>query len=185
MNNIQQLTEKQLNVALYSTQLLLLVLCFALAFLLDISLLTIMENSSISIGMVWASISVGLVIVVVDIIGMIRYPTIYDDGGINQTLFATKSYLHIFVLTLFIAISEELFFRGVLQSYFGLIPVSLFFALIHFRYLKNWYLVLNVLIVSFLLGYSYELTESLFVPITIHFVIDFLLACWIRLKGRK
>lgn len=81
-----------------------------------------------------------------------------------------------------IAFSEELLFRGVIQTHFGLFVASTVFALLHVRYLEKLFLFAMVVLLSFFLGYIYELTNSLWVTIFAHFLIDFVLAVDIRLN---
>lgn len=92
----------------------------------------------------------------------------YDDEGINEKLFRERSYPHIVILTLFIAFAEEILFRGVIQTHFGLWAASIIFAILHFRYLKM-AAVCNGGVHQLLLGLSFERTGNLFVPVTAHF----------------
>ncbi|WP_313888844.1 CPBP family intramembrane glutamic endopeptidase [Peribacillus sp. TH24] len=108
-----------------------------------------------------------------------------DDGGINERIFSSLSYPMIFVVALVVAISEELLFRGVLQTHLGLLWTSIIFAAVHYRYLFNWFLFLNVLVLSFFIGFLFEWTNNLLVTITAHFLIDFILGVLIRRKQAK
>lgn len=125
----------------------------------------------------------GLIIVIIDII-LIRFVPyrFFDDGGINQKMFQNRSISDIFILTLMIAVSEELLFRGVIQTTFGYLIASVIFALVHFRYLTKPILLLSVLLISFYIGYLFEITGNLLVVITAHFIVDFLLALIIRFR---
>src|SRR5699024_1470971 len=59
----------------------------------------------------------GVIIVGIDAILMYFLPErYYDDGGINKRIFANRSIFSISKLALFIAVAEELLFRGVLQT---------------------------------------------------------------------
>lgn len=112
----------------------------------------------------------------------------YDDGGINEKIFRTRSIPHLFLLCMLIAFSEELLFRGVIQTSFGLLMASAIFAALHVRYLSKWFLFTTVVLLSFFLGYLYDVTENLWVTIFAHFLIDFVLAVHIRLaylQGRR
>jgi membrane protease YdiL (CAAX protease family) len=88
-------------------------------------------------------------------------------------------------LTALIAISEEILFRGVLQTHFGIWVASLIFAILHFRYLSKWLLFTMVVSISFLLGIVYDLTETLYTTIIAHFLIDLVFAIQIRLQFVK
>ncbi|MGI6449607.1 MAG: CPBP family intramembrane glutamic endopeptidase [Desulfitobacteriia bacterium] len=80
------------------------------------------------------------------------------------------------------AIAEELLFRGIVQNILGIWLASLLFTLIHFRYLRKIYILLEVYLMGIILGIIYQLTFSLWIPILSHFVINFLTACLIK-KG--
>ncbi|MFU0791589.1 CPBP family intramembrane glutamic endopeptidase [Cerasibacillus sp. JNUCC 74] len=125
----------------------------------------------------------GLVIVSIDLILTYLLPAkYYDDGGINEKIFAEQPIWFILVFSLLVAVSEELLFRGVLQTSFGYWFASLLFALVHFRYLKKPVLLISVLFVSFYLGYLFYLTENLVVTMVAHFIVDCLLGFFIRFK---
>src|SRR5690625_3487599 len=97
-------------------------------------------------------------------------------------MFQNRSIGDIFLLALIIAISEELLFRGIIQTTFGYFIASLIFALVHLRYLKKPVLFLSVLLLSFYIGFLFKITGSLLVTITMHFTIDFLLGLMIRFQ---
>lgn len=107
---------------------------------------------------------------------------IFDDGGINEKIFKEAPVPWIFMICVIVAISEEILFRGVIQTSFGYIFASSLFVLIHFRYLKKFILFIFIVLTSFLIGYLYELTQSMYVVITFHFVLDLSLGLFIRIK---
>src|SRR5690625_1741473 len=104
----------------------------------------------------------------------------FDDGGINERIFKNQSIFNIFIIALIVAVSEELLFRGLIQTIFGYFIASTLFALVHVRYLRKPVLLISVLLISFYLGYLYEITNNLFVTIFAHFIVDFLLGVIIR-----
>jgi len=106
----------------------------------------------------------------------------WDDGGINELIFKNQPIGFIFVFTLTVAICEELLFRGVFQTAFGYVFASILFAAAHIRYIKKPVLFSAVLALSFYIGWVYEHTANLIVPIVMHFFIDFLLGLVIRLN---
>jgi uncharacterized protein len=73
-------------------------------------------------------------------------------------------------------------FRGIIQTKVGLILASIIFAIIHYRYLFNWFLFINIVILSFFIGLIFDWTDNLAVTIIMHFVIDFLLGVYIKIK---
>src|SRR5690625_7247858 len=69
-----------------------------------------------------------------------------DDGGINEKLFINQSVYSIFIIAAVVAISEELLFRGVVQTTNGYLFSILLFAAIHIIYLNKAVLLLGVLV---------------------------------------
>ena len=180
---IASLTDKELLKHLYLTQVILLVISFILGLLLFdhfsyLKFFNLMDRNIIVIG-----IPAGVAVVIIDIILMRILPSsFYDDGGLNERIFRNKSILHILFIAAFVAFSEELLFRGIIQTKVGLLFASIIFAIIHYRYLFNWFLFLNIIVLSFLIGSIYAFTNNLVVTITMHFVIDFLLGIYIKFK---
>lgn len=125
----------------------------------------------------------GLIIVSVNLILYKFLPKhLFDDGGINEKVFKQQSIMSIFIIALVVAISEEFLFRGLIQTTFGYMTASIIFIVVHFRYLKKPVLLISIIFVSFYIGYLFELTSSLFVTITVHFVVDFLLGLAIKFE---
>jgi uncharacterized protein len=124
----------------------------------------------------------GLLVLLIDLFLVYRLPMrMYDDGGVNRKVFRDRSARSIIFLTMLVAVSEEMLFRGVVHSEFGYIIASVLFAIMHLRYLNKIVLFISVLFVSFFIGFMYELTGNLIVTITAHFIVDVVLAFWIRL----
>lgn len=125
----------------------------------------------------------GLIIVFINLMLYKLLPKyLFDDGGINEKVFKNQSVLSIFMIALVVAISEEFLFRGLIQTTFGYIVASTIFVAVHFRYLKKPFLLISIIFVSFYIGYLFEITNSLFVTITVHFVVDFLLGLAIKFE---
>jgi len=124
-----------------------------------------------------------IIVIVLDAILMKILPEhMYDDGGINEKVFRRRPVWHIFIICFIVAISEELFFRGVIQTHFGYVIASVVFAVLHLRYLYKWVLLLEVILLSFYIGWIYLITENLLATIFMHFLIDFVFALLIRFK---
>ncbi len=180
---IADLTDKELLFHLYMTQIILFAVSFILSILLfdHFSYFNYMHWNDVRI--LFIGVPCGLGVVIIDIILMKWLPaSYYDDGGLNERIFRNKPILQIIWIASLVAFSEELLFRGIIQTKVGLILASLIFAIIHFRYLHNWYLFLNIVLLSFFIGFIYEHTNNFAVTITMHFVIDFLLGVYIKLK---
>jgi len=180
---IKQLTDKELLYHLYLTQIFLLVISLILgAILYDhfsyLQNLDLADNRILKIGL-----PAGLIVVLADIVLMKLLPaSFYDDGGLNERIFRNRNVFHTLVIALVVAFSEELLFRGIIQTKVGLIMASIIFAVIHYRYLFNWFLFLNIILLSFLIGLIYKWTGNLAVTIMMHFVIDFLLGVYIKFR---
>ncbi|WP_058307553.1 CPBP family intramembrane glutamic endopeptidase [Gracilibacillus massiliensis] len=179
---IKQLTSKQLKQQVWLSQLLLFVIALLLTYILFNDLSTFWSLFNVSIDdLLLFGVGIAIVIVAIDVLIMKMFPSKWwDDGGINQKLFQEGSYFEIISMCFVIAVSEEWLFRGVIQTNFGIIIASTIFAIIHVRYLSKMILFLSVIGLSFLLGFVYEWTNSLTVVITLHFLIDVLLAIMIR-----
>lgn len=184
---IKSLTDKELLFHLFATQIILLTISAILGIILfdsikDFKEILIWNDSRIfTIG-----ISAALAVVAVDLLVMKYLPKeFYDDGGLNERIFKNRSAIQIAVIAAVVAISEEILFRGIIQTTTGLVVSSLIFAVIHYRYLFNWFLFLNIILLSFLIGYIYMQTNNLLVTIIMHFFIDFLLGLIIKFKAKE
>ncbi|SEM86050.1 hypothetical protein SAMN05192533_106153 [Mesobacillus persicus] len=184
---IKGLTDKELLFHLYLTQLILLIISIILGLIFMDSTSEFLRLFDWADPLVWkVGISVGCLIVLIDLILMRLLPTsTYDDGGLNERMFQNRNIVHIAVIAAFVAFSEEVLFRGIIQTEFGIIVSSVIFALVHYRYLFNWFLFCNIILLSFVIGFIYMKTGNLAVTITMHFVIDFLLGLSIRVRKNR
>jgi len=184
---IKQLTDKQIIQNLYMTQLILLAIAVGLSFLLfdQFHEFLILFNAPFQQALKWG-VGLAIIVIIIDYLIFKGVPEKYvDDGGINEKIFSTRSILHIFILTAIIAFSEELLFRGILQTHFGLVTASIIFAILHFRYLSKWVLFTMVVTISFFIGIVYEITGNLVATMIAHFLIDFVSALQIRMNTIK
>ncbi|PYZ98459.1 CPBP family intramembrane metalloprotease [Alteribacter lacisalsi] len=178
---IKGLSDKELILNLYISQaIMLLIALFASRLLLGgwFTPFTLIEWT-------WSAVALGFYIAVAVVI--LEWLCIkvlpekwFDDGGINERIFRNRSIFHIAVISFVVAVSEEILFRGVIQTSAGIIAASLLFALIHFRYLHQPFLFAFTIGLSFLLGYVYLLTGNLLTVISAHFFIDAILGCAIK-----
>ncbi len=181
---LKQLTDQEVKKSLLLSQTFILLIAFGLSFILfqyfsDWLTLFYWDVNEIFIY----GVIPGFIIVLVDIFLMLFLPKKWlDDGGINERIFKVLSLGEIFLYTWFIAIAEELLFRGVLQTVFGFFSASVIFILVHFRYLNKPVLLISVIVTSFLLGFLYEATGNLYTVIVTHFIVDFLLGMIIHFK---
>ncbi|ANC77715.1 hypothetical protein ABE65_013270 [Fictibacillus phosphorivorans] len=185
-NWIDQITPRELLLNVYFSQSLFIVAAFALAFFFNVSFPWKLNDLDLS-GYEWLiAISTGLLLPFLSIQLRKWLPEeSLDDGGINEKIFGSLSYIHIFFLTGVIAFAEEWLFRGVLQSLLGLVLTSMIFAVLHVRYIKKPVLFSIVCGLSFWLGLIYEMTDNIWVPFIAHFLIDFISGCWIAKQNNS
>ena len=69
--------------------------------------------------------------------------------------------------------SEEFFFRGVMQPKLGLVATSIVFGLVHlpFREFPNWKHVLVATVLGLFCGRAYQKTGSIRAPIVTHALV--------------
>jgi CAAX protease family protein len=184
---IQSATDKELLNSLYLTQVVILIISFILGMLLFDDLVDFIDLFIWDLPQIilWGGIA-GVAVVLLDLLLMKLLPShYYDDGGLNERIFRNRSISQIAFIAAIVAVPEELLFRGMIQTHFGLISASIIFAIVHYRYLFNWYLFLNVIGLSFFIGYVYLQTNNILVTIVMHFLIDFLLGCHIKQQEQE
>lgn len=179
---IEAMTDYELRLNLYITQgIILLVSALLSVWLFD----NMFDFYSL---FVWNPIEVigigggsALFIVLVDYIAMKLFPLHwFDDGGINSRLFRGITVSHLAFITLLIGFAEELLFRGIVQTHFGIGFASVVFALLHIRYIMKPFLLMFVLLISIAFGYLFEYTGNLLVTICAHFLVDFIMGLYLR-----
>ncbi len=101
---------------------------------------------------------------------------------INILLINTFSLPELSAIFLFGSLAEEWLFRGLIQTHTGIWIASILFTLIHFRYLKKIFLLLEVFLMGLILGFTYLISQTIWVPIICHFAVNILTA-WLIKKG--
>ncbi|NDI34321.1 type II CAAX endopeptidase family protein [Chengkuizengella sediminis] len=181
--NVAKMSDKLLLYNLYFTQLLTLFIGLIIIFFQGRSVIEILrlpESYAQALG--WG-IGFAIAVLVFDLLISRWVPEeISDDGGINERIFKNRPLWHIFLISLIVAICEELLFRGAIQHVFGPYWTSILFAAIHIRYLQHWLMTGLVFSISYGLGWIYIQTETLWVPIIAHFLIDFIMGTIIKYK---
>ncbi|MCQ6277951.1 CPBP family intramembrane glutamic endopeptidase [Bacillus sp. EB600] len=181
---INELTDKELIRHLYTTQIILIALSLVLSIFLFDEHSFWQQINLFDLDILTIGLTAGLLVVLIDFLFTKWLPsTYYDDGGLNERIFRNQNFVQIFWITIFVAFSEEMLFRGIIQTKIGLIWACLLFAAVHYRYLFNWFLFLNIILLSFLIGFIFAWTNNLAVTIVMHFVIDFLSGIQIRWKN--
>lgn len=179
--DISQISERVLLLNLYITQGLSFLLGLIIIFLQNRNPLKLFGPFMTEI-VVWGSLFAGLFILANFIVARTMPEDLMDDGGINEKLFRNRPLWHIAVIALVVAVCEELLFRGAVQHAFGPYWTSILFAAIHVRYLQHWLMTGLVFGISYGLGWIYIQTGSLLTPIIAHFLIDFILGCFIKYR---
>ncbi len=109
----------------------------------------------------------------IPVIGSLRRTMLTDV----KALFENAGLTDLFAISLLAGISEELLFRGILQVKYGIITASLLFGLVHF--VTPAYAVAAV-IMGFYIGYVYQLSGNLIVPVQLHFMYDLSALIYLR-----
>lgn len=179
---IKQMTHRELTVNLFLTQLILLAVSLIAGWILLDHITDIFQRFQFDLRWIFWGLVNGTAVAIIDIIMINLLPKkYYDDGGINNKIFKPMPTWLIPIVALVIAFTEELLFRGILQTTFGLIAASIIFAIIHIRYWSHWYLMVNVIVLSFWIGIVYEMADQKLWPvIAMHFAIDFILGIYIK-----
>lgn len=180
-----ELDDRMLLLNLYVTQALVLIIGVSIVLFQSRSLSNLFQFPSGWTPWAWAS-ALALAVLALDWLVSRYVPSeVTDDGGINKLLFGSRALWQIALLSLMVAICEELLFRGAIQHALGPYWTSILFAAIHVRYLKHWLMTGMVFAISYGLGLLYVHTGTLWSPIAAHFLIDFLMGCLIRYGGEK
>ncbi|NLP44985.1 MAG: CPBP family intramembrane metalloprotease [Peptococcaceae bacterium] len=95
---------------------------------------------------------------------------------VNMYLLQNFSLKELLIIFFTGAISEELLFRATIQPKVGIAIGSLIFTIVHFRYLNKIFILIEVFIIGVILGISYHLTSSIWVPVFCHFFVNLLTA---------
>lgn len=88
-------------------------------------------------------------------------------------LFARSSITDIALIAASSGFCEEVFYRGVLQSQFGIIAASLIFGICHFAGKQYFLYVIWATLAGYLFGRLYEISHCLWLPIIVHSVSNF------------
>jgi len=179
---VDQLDDRMLLMNLYATQALtLLIGCIWILFQHRNPLRLIFLPEGYEF-LVWGA-GLAAAVVAVDLLLSRWIPEeASDDGGVNERIFRTRPVWHIVLLSLIVAVCEEVLFRGAVQHSFGPYWTSILFAAIHVRYLKHWIPTGLVFAISYALGWIYIRTGTLWAPIAAHFIIDTVMGLIIRYR---
>ena len=183
--DIRALDSRTIILNLYLTQIITLSLALLLYYIIyglkpiEIVLSLYPTNfiKSFQFGLIFA-----IIIVTLNIILTKKLPKeLIDDGGINKKIFKNMPIWHIALISVTVGFTEELLFRGAIQSFIGFFWTSFLFTLIHFRYLRKVVLITITFLTSIGLGILVVYIDW-FAAFTAHVIIDFLLGFMLKKK---
>lgn len=180
--SIDELDDRMLLINLYATQGLTFIIGLIWVLFQRQNIFRLFSIPS-SMIVLWWGIGLAAAVIAIDLIISRWVPDeAADDGGINERIFRNRPIWHIALLSLIVAVCEELLFRGAIQHAIGPYWTSIIFALIHVRYLRHWIPTGLVFSISYGLGWIYIQSGSIWAPIIAHFVIDFVMGLIIRFR---
>lgn len=180
--DIQSMDDKLLLVNLYMTQGLILLAALGLLAVQRINPLRLFSLYAWPAALLWGGGLAAAVLAADFLISRWVPEEVSDDGGVNEKLFGRRAIWHIAVLAAAVAFCEELLFRGAVQHALGPYWTSILFAAIHVRYLRHWLMTGLVFGISYGLGWTYNITGTLWCPVLAHFLIDFIMGMILRLR---
>ena len=117
---------------------------------------------------------VAIPVILISYVATARIPAFQNLAKELYKILGPLEPMDIFYIAIFSSIGEELFFRGVLQAWLGLIPASLIFGFLHSGPGKKflpW--TAFAIVVGFILGFVYNYAGDIFAPIGMHFTVNF------------
>jgi hypothetical protein len=97
-------------------------------------------------------------------------------------LFAHSKMIDIALIAAASGFCEEVFYRGVLQTEFGIIIASLIFGICHFAGMQFYLYVIWAALAGYLFGLLFDISHSLWLPITAHAFSNFVSIIILRQK---
>jgi membrane protease YdiL (CAAX protease family) len=181
---IDEMTDKAILLNLYITQAITLTVGFGIIYFQKNNPLGLFNRVEPYTVLLWGG-GFALLFLALDLLLSRWVPEeVTNDGGVNGKLFGNRSLWHIALISIVVAICEEILFRGAVQHVFGPYWTSILFAAIHVRYLQHWLMTGLVFSVSYGLGWIYLHTGTLWTPIFAHLLIDFVMGCILRYRGK-
>ncbi|GAB2692610.1 CPBP family intramembrane glutamic endopeptidase [Paenibacillus thermoaerophilus] len=179
---VNQIDDRTLLLNVYVTQALTLAIACVALLLQRRNPIEILKWPGGSEWIGWGLGLAGVVLAVDLAVARFVPEDVTDDGGINKRIFGRLPLWHIALLSLVVAVCEEMLFRGAVQHFAGPYWTSIVFAAIHVRYLRHWLMTGLVFSISYGLGVVQDWTGTIWAPIAAHFAIDFVMGCIIRYR---
>ena len=142
------------------------------------------QGSDIVFGVLFALLLLAVNVVVMRCFSETRFYRRHFDL-VDQLMKPLADSLGLFpalLVSLSAGVGEELFFRAVLQTEFGIVVASIVFSLVHFGLAAKRYYVLVIVyaVIGVYFGLLFWAFASVWVPLIAHFVYDFLALCYLR-----
>lgn len=179
---VDELDDRMLLINLYATQALTFIIGFIWLLFQRQNVFRLFSLPQ-ELAFLWWGIGLAAAVIAVDLLIARWVPEeAGDDGGVNDRIFRSRPVWHIALISLVVAVCEELLFRGALQHAIGPYWTSIIFAAIHVRYLKHWIPTGLVFSISYGLGWIYIQSGTIWAPIIAHFLIDLIMGLIIRFR---
>ncbi|MFF2482128.1 CPBP family intramembrane glutamic endopeptidase [Paenibacillus sp. NPDC058071] len=183
--SVDELDDRMLLINLYMTQVLTLIIGFVWVLFQRQNIIHLFQIPD-RLNFIWWGLGLAGAVILVDLLVSRWVPDeASDDGGVNERMFRHRPVWHIAVISLVVAICEELLFRGAVQHAIGPYWTSIVFAVIHVRYLRHWVPTGLVFSISYGLGWIYIQSGTIWAPIIAHFAIDFIMGLIIRFRKEQ
>ncbi len=140
-------------------------------------------GSSIAWGLLLTIITFMLVVLASTIMSLVASSLGYKipmENPLAERM--SSSSLLIIVLPILAGIGEEIFFRGILQSRFGIVVQAIVFGLAHVAYLIPQQVILPM-VMAVLWGYAYKITKDIRIVITSHIAYNFIAMLTLHFLG--
>lgn len=182
--SIDDIDDRMLLINLYLTQAITLVIGLLITTFQKNYVWRLFPAEGFTTSLLWGAGLAAAVMAADFLVSLFVPEEVTNDGGINERMFGGRALWHIAVLSLIVALCEEILFRGAIQHALGPYWTSILFAAIHVRYLRHWLMTGLTFSISYALGWIYLQTGSLWAPVAAHFLIDFISGCIIK-YGKK
>jgi len=181
-----EISKKMLGLNILLSQVILIVIALGLWVMLksldrEIVLAEMFTIDSLSKALI--TLAVGCAVLIAFQFFFLKYlpkERLFDE--INLILMDKFSLTELFPIFFLGAFSEEFLFRGMIQPILGLWLTAVVFTLIHYRYWRQVFILVEVFLMGILLGVAYAVSLTLWVPVLCHFIVNMTTAYWMK-KG--
>lgn len=118
--------------------------------------------------------ALGLATVIASRVSSARYGWAQAIDGEFREVLSPVATRHVLAIAAFSSFAEELFFRGFLQAWLGLVVTSVLFGLVHLphrREMLPW--TVAAVVMGFAFGWLQDARGSIVAPVVAHFTINY------------